>query len=137
MKKISWRMFSYFELEKFVCFCFVCLVFFYQSVPVFWQLWRYISTSWSVLLLTSVTLKILMSFLFYNLFDFSDWMLVSSIDFGHRTGDNCLFCSLNVLILFRLCTTRKLAPKQTWRHMWVPHTGWRRRSYGGKDTDEK
>ena len=94
---------SYFELEKFACFCFVLfflLLFIFLSVCAsVMAIWRYLSTSWSVVLLTSVTFKILMSCVAHNLFDFSDWMLVSSIDFGHRTGDNCMFCLLNVLIL--------------------------------------
>ena len=112
------------------------VVIIYPSVPVLWQ-FGYLSTSWSVLLLTSVTFKIVMSCVAHSLFDFSDWMSVPSIDLGHRTGDNCMFCLLNVLILSRLCITRKLAVKQTWHPMLVLRTGWHRRSYGEKDTDEK
>ena len=82
-------------------------------------------------------LKIVISCVAHSLFDFSDWMSVPSIDLGHRTGDNCMFCLLNVLILSRLCITRKLALKQTWHPMLVLRTGWHRRSYGEKDTDEK
>ena len=114
----------------------IVVVIIYPSVPVLWQ-FGYLSTSWSVLLLTSVTFKIVMSCVAHSLFDFSDWMWVPSIDLGHRTCDNCTFCLLNVLILSRLCITRKLAPKQTWHPMLVLRTGWHRRSYGEKDTDEK
>ena len=114
----------------------IVVVIIYPSVPVLWQ-FGYLSTSWSVLLLTSVTFKIVMSCVAHSLFDFSDWMWVPSIDLGHRTGDNCMFCLLNVLILSLLCITRKLALKQTWHPMLVLRTGWHRRSYGEKDTDEK
>ena len=114
----------------------IVVVIIYPSVPVLWQ-FGYLSTSWSVLLLTSVTFKIVMSCVAHSLFDFSDWMSVPSIDLGHRTCDNCMFCVLNVLILSRLCITRKLAVKQTWHPMLVLRTGWHRRSYGEKDTDEK